>query len=384
MQCVIPLDKLIDGLLAARHILSTQVLFNQVHFPLYGRIRSLDRYHDALTFFPALFLDMSDHSTFNQLTLFHYTPTPALSYLFLALFGVAAVAHTYLGFKYNMRYLVWTAATCGYLEVIGWIGRLLGALNPDSQSLAPYLLNSLFTLFAPTFMVAANFILLQHIMTRLGACYSRMNPRLYGRVFISCDLISLNIQGNGGGLSASKNPNLAKVGIYIALAGVIFQVISLFVYAGLGGEFFYRYFKNMPFEKKPEEAYYRAAFTTRVRWLSMCEGFMTVLIIIRSVYRAIELAGGPDGRVASTQWLFVVWDAVMIAAAMWSLVFLHPGWLLIESEAQTMSGLPGHSQEGDFETSSSSYMLNHFPLPFVGFMMKATKGNKPRDGNRAV
>ena len=125
-----------------------------------------------------------------------------------------------------------------------------------------------------------------------------------GRVFISCDLVSLNIQGNGGGLSASHNPTLAKVGNDIALAGVIFQVLSLFVYAFLGLEFFYRYIKNVPFEKKPEDAYYRAAFTTRVKWLTACEGTMTVLIIIRSIYRAAELAGGPDGKVASTQWLF--------------------------------------------------------------------------------
>ena len=81
-----------------------------------------------------------DSQSYNQLTLFHYTPTPALSYLFLALFGMAAVIHTFLGFKYNMRYLVWSAAICGYLEVTGWIGRLLGALDRDSQSLAPYLL----------------------------------------------------------------------------------------------------------------------------------------------------------------------------------------------------------------------------------------------------
>ncbi|VDC06556.1 unnamed protein product [Peniophora sp. CBMAI 1063] len=303
---------------------------------------------------------MSDSKSYDQLTLFHYVPTPALSYLFLALFGLGAIIHTFLGFKYNMRFLVWSAAICGYLEVIGWIGRLLGALDLHSQSLAPYLLNSLFTLFAPTFLVAANFILLQHIMQRLGACYSRLRPRLYGLVFVGCDLMSLNIQGNGGGLSASHNANLAKIGIDIALAGVIFQVVSLIVYAVLGLEFFYRYIKDIPFPDKPDDAYYRAAFTTRVKWLTACEGCMTVLIIIRSVYRAVELAGGPDGRVASTQWLFVVWDAIMIASAMWLLIFLHPGWLLIESEAQTVAVRPPHSAHGpeqDFETSSSSYPM---------------------------
>lgn len=116
--------------------------------------------------------------------------------------------------------------------------------------------------------------------------------------------MSLNIQGNGGGLFASNNPKIVNIGVYIALVGVIFQVVSLVVYACLGAEFFYRYLKDKPFEKKPGDTYYRAALTTRVRWLVGCEITMTVLIIIRSVYRALELAGGPDGTVATTQWLF--------------------------------------------------------------------------------
>lgn len=45
----------------------------------------------------------------------------------------------------------------------------------------------------------------------------------------------------------------------------------------------------------------------------------------------------------------------MIALAMWLLIFCHPGWLLIESEAQRVSLRLG---EADFDTTSSSYMLN--------------------------
>ncbi|VDC06543.1 unnamed protein product [Peniophora sp. CBMAI 1063] len=303
---------------------------------------------------------MSDVSDRDQKFFFHYTPVEGLSYLFIVLFGLAAIIHTYLGFRFRRRYLVWSAAICGYMEVIGWIGRLLAAVNPDSSSLIPYLLNSLFTLFAPTLLLAANFMLLRDIMQRLGACYSRLNPRIYGKVFVTCDAVSLFIQCSGGGLSAVQNQNTVKIGGDISLVGIVFQLFGLLVYILLGIEYFYRYFKDVPLKNKPAEMYYRADFTPRVRWLTLSVASMTLLIFIRSVYRAIELAGGYDGKVAATQWLFVVFDAVMIALAIWVLIFLHPGWLLIESEAQNVAVRPRYSGEQSAAydpNADSSYSL---------------------------
>ncbi|KZV72934.1 RTA1 like protein [Peniophora sp. CONT] len=290
-----------------------------------------------------------------QKDLFRYTPVEGLSYLFIIVFGLAGIAHTYLGFKYRRRYLVWTAGLCGYLEVLGWIGRLIGAINPNSSSLIPYMLNSLFTLFSPTFLLAAIFMLLRDIMQRLGACYSRLNPRLYGRVFVTCDIVSLWIQGGGGGLSAVKDANLSKIGGYISLVGIIFQLFGLLVFITFAVEYFWRYFKDVPLQNKPSEMYYRSEFTRRVRWLTTGVAAMTLLILVRSVYRAIELAGGYAGKVAATQWLFVVFDAVMIALAIWVAIILHPGWLLVESEEQNMAVRPQYSGEPQPQNSGSPY-----------------------------
>ena len=57
----------------------------------------------------------------------------------------------------------------------------------------------------------------------------------------------------------------------------------------------------------------------------------------------------------------------MIAQAIWILIFLHPGWLLIESEAQSISVRPRYSgdQAATYDPSpSSSYSLN--PLKSAG------------------
>lgn len=123
-----------------------------------------------------------------------------------------------------------------------------------------------------------------------------------GKVFVTCDAVSLWIQCSGGGLSAVQK--LSKIGGDISLVGIVFQLFGLIVYIILGVEYFWRYFKNVPLKDKPAEMYYRADFTKRVKWMTISVAAMTLLILIRSVYRAIELAGGYNGKVAATQWLF--------------------------------------------------------------------------------
>ncbi|KZV72935.1 RTA1-domain-containing protein [Peniophora sp. CONT] len=303
---------------------------------------------------------MSNEEIRNQEFYFHYTPRKELSYAFIGAFAAAGIAHTYLGFKYNRRYLVWTAALCGYLEVVGWVGRLLGATNPDSTSMIPYVLNSLFTLFSPTFLLAGMFMLTRDLMQRLGACYSRLDPRLYGRVFVTCDAVSLFVQMSGGGLSAVKNENTSKIGGWVSLVGIIFQLVGLVIYIALGAEYLWRYFKDVPLMNKPAEMYYRAAFTKRVRWFTVSIVSMTFFILVRSVYRAVELAGGYDGKVASTQWAFVLFDGVMISQAIFTLVVLHPGWLLIESEEHNVAVTQPYMVEqnpASGPSSNSSYSL---------------------------
>jgi len=61
---------------------------------------------------------------------------------------------------------------------------------------------------APTPLVAANFILLGRIIRRLGPQYSRLTPRRYTIIFVSCDIISLLVQAMGGGIHrAQRRPD---------------------------------------------------------------------------------------------------------------------------------------------------------------------------------
>ena len=90
-----------------------------------------------------------------------------------------------------------------------------------------------------------------------------------------------------------------------------------------------------------------------------CLGSSTLLLLIRAVYRVIELADGWNGTIIKTEAWFcecpiarqtsmnrrlthvnsVVFDAAMVVIAMFIVNGLHPGWLLNESDLHTREEL---------------------------------------------
>ncbi|KAK0460205.1 uncharacterized protein EV420DRAFT_1763121 [Desarmillaria tabescens] len=56
--------------------------------------------------------------------------------------------------------------------------------------------------------------------------------------------------------------------------------------------------------------------------------FNTVCLIVRAIYRTIELADGWDGKVIHTQAYFNIFDGAMVILAIYTLNFAHPGYLI--------------------------------------------------------
>ncbi|KAJ7060977.1 RTA1 like protein-domain-containing protein [Mycena amicta] len=133
--------------------------------------------------------------------------------IFLILFGISTAAHVGQAVWYGMWWLLPTGCLCGFGELIGWSGRFwsTGSISPHEAN--PYMMQITTTIISPAPLIAVNFIVLGRIIRRLGPCYSRLTPRAYTRIFLTCDMISLLIQAAGGGIAASTNPrkpNAAK------------------------------------------------------------------------------------------------------------------------------------------------------------------------------
>lgn len=60
----------------------------------------------------------------------------------------------------------------------------------------------------------------------------RVKPVWYTRFFINCDIISLSLQGAGGGVASSATKETTmELGNHLMLAGLILQIASLVLFA---------------------------------------------------------------------------------------------------------------------------------------------------------
>ena len=166
--------------------------------------------------------------------------------------------------------------------------------------------------FGPAFFSAAIYLTLGQIVNYLGPQYSRLRPNLYLWIFIPCDLVSLSLQGSGGGLSSSAGTsgegsgNSAQVGVDIAIAGLAFQVLTLAVFIVLALDFAWRYRKGSRMTGNAGNTNQR--FKIFVGFLSLA----ILCIFIRCIYRIDELSDGYTGPLIHNENLFIGLEGVWV------------------------------------------------------------------------
>jgi len=267
-------------------------------------------------------------------SLYGYTPTLWICTLFVTLFSITTLVHAGQATYYRMWWLLPTVCLAGIAEVIGWSGRLWSSKN--IHLLTPFLMQITTTIIAPTPLVAANFVILGRLISRLGSRYSRLSGKWYLIIFTTADIVALVVQAVGGASAsiAVENDKSAVKGGNIMLGGIAFQLGAITIYSLLAAEFVLRYLYDRPIRssrRTAAEAGQVHYFDRRTTLMLTGMAFSSVLIFIRSVYRTIELSDGWSGRIITTQVYFNVLDGGMIVAAMFTLNFLHPGFLLIQA-----------------------------------------------------
>jgi len=266
-------------------------------------------------------------------SMYGYFPSKDVAITFVTLYGVSTLWHIAQATYYRTYWLYVTAAFCGALEVLGWSGRLWSSISPLLKT--PFQIQICCTIIAPTPLLAANFVIFGHIINRLGTQYSRLSPHLYTVIFCTCDVVSLVIQGVGGGIAATA-PTLdgANQGANIMLGGIVFQLAVIVVFSICFIEYFIRYAKHAPIRAEST----RGEITRKLMMMLGAVAFVTLLLFIRAIYRTIELAGGWTGRIIGTELYFNVLDGGMVTLAIFSYNFFHPGLLLATSEKEQYKG----------------------------------------------
>ncbi|KAI0669854.1 RTA1-domain-containing protein [Trametes maxima] len=284
---------------------------------------------------------LSDHDASGHLTspFYGYLPSASGSIVFLLLFIFTTILHSVQATRTRTWWLLWTVVLAGTGEILGWAARSRSHYAPlDGNA---YLMQTVVLIISPTPLIGALFVTFGRMSVRLGQQYSRLSPRLYSKVFIAADIVALLIQSVGGGIAASSNDvTTGRLGSNIMLGGIVFQLISLTVFCVLLIEYLFRRFNDRPLGSK-----HYAMSTDSSRSPTMSGSSWTpverpmvqlavglcieaILLYIRAIYRTVELADGWTGKVIQTQYLFFLFDGVMVLLTMTALNVCHPGKLL--------------------------------------------------------
>ncbi|KAJ4357675.1 uncharacterized protein N0V89_002251 [Didymosphaeria variabile] len=203
----------------------------------------------------------------------------------------------------------------GYLEVIGYGGRI--AANNATDKLMPYIVQSVFLLVPPSLFAASIYMTLGRVMRGLGPAAEQLSIIRIGwltKTFVIGDAFAFLVQSSGAGYMAAGSGT--KTGEIIVIFGLIIQIafFGLFVVSAI--TFHKRYLARLSAH---------AGF----EW----ENIMTMLyvtsalILIRSVFRIIEYAGGSNGYLLAHEWPLYVFDSVLMLAVMGVFYYWYPNEL---------------------------------------------------------
>lgn len=265
---------------------------------------------------------------------YRYIPTEWVCALYVSLYGLSTLLHTAQAVQHRLWWLLATAVCCGIGEIIGWSGRLWSSLSP--LELTPFLIQISTTILSPTFLVAANFIILGRIINLIGPQFSRLSPLMYSVVFLTADTAALIVQAIGGAqASAATTLDGANRGALVMLIGILVQFVAIIIYVSLAAEFLVRYALNKPLRKgtfpRPSQ------LDQRLRLMVLGLSISTLFLVIRTVYRTIELQDGWGGRIIAEEHLFNALDGMPITVAMFTLNVFHPG-LLVFNKGREVPG----------------------------------------------
>lgn len=288
----------------------------------------------------------------NNTTPWAYRPTIALNALLLAIFSTSLAAHLIQGICWKTWGFVIAMALGSVFEVIGYIGRIMAHNDLEGQN--PFLIQICCLTFAPAFFAAGIYLCLSRIVIVFGADISRIPPKWYTYLFIACDFFSLSLQGAGGGLAstASSAHKSAQPGTNVMLAGLGFQVFTLIVFIILCAEYASRVVQRVRSGGQLDPVHAKLRQSKRFRGFLAALSLSTICILIRSIFRVVEMAEGWSGALMANETLFFILEGVMVVIAVVILNIFHPGWCF--ADGYNVSKNPSYKSDPGSEAELGS------------------------------
>ncbi|KAF4498895.1 RTA1 [Fusarium agapanthi] len=201
----------------------------------------------------------------------------------------------------------------GVCEVLGYFFRAL--CYNATNSLPLNIMQALFLLLPPVFLAATLYMVYSRLVRSIGgeSC-SLISVHWTTRLFVLGDVLTFNIQGNGGGLLA--NDDLVHIGNIIVIAGLVAQILLFLAFVACCVVFHRRFRAHLRHTSIP----------IAIRWeayLNMLY-FTSALILVRNIFRVVEFAMDKEGYLQQKEWPTFVFDSVLILLVMVAFYVRYP------------------------------------------------------------
>ncbi|KAF2123243.1 RTA1 like protein-domain-containing protein [Lophiotrema nucula] len=256
-------------------------------------------------------------------SLYGYEPNIGVNAFFAAFFGLCLLLQLAFGIKYK----TWTymiALGLGCLgECIGYIGRIM--LHNNVYDDLGFQIQICCLIICPAFVSGGIYLTLKHVVFKFGEEWSVLRAPWYTYIFITGDIFSLVLQGAGGGIAATADngDSLQDVGTNLMIAGVIFQVVILGIFAALSGLYAFRTYQRRNQLSSEAMALFHS---TKFRCFAGAIFAAYAGILIRCIYRIPELTGGWGNEIMRNEPEFIVLEGFMIVIAVGAMTIFHPGF----------------------------------------------------------
>ncbi|KAF2801961.1 RTA1-domain-containing protein [Mytilinidion resinicola] len=288
-----------------------------------------------------------------------YLPTLAGNLIYLIIFAALFIAQCFLGIRHK-TWGFFVGMFCGIvLEVLGYAGRVM--LHGDPFDFNSFLLYLIPLTIGPAFLSAAIYLCLGRIIMAYGSDSSRFQPKTYMFIFCGCDFFSLLLQSVGGAIAATANDKAGSdMGANIMVAGLAFQVFSLLVFIGLAGDYALRVHRA---PKSNCQKFSGLRASRYFKWFKWSLAVATFAILIRSIFRVIELQSGFGGSVANNEALFMIFEGPFVIIACFFLTICHPGLVFKNLWAESNWSLRGRRSGKESIDSEEGIVLSSYEQP---------------------
>ncbi|KAF4998669.1 hypothetical protein FGRMN_2995 [Fusarium graminum] len=247
--------------------------------------------------------------------LYHYDPTIVGGAIFTILYICTTLLHFWQLYRGRSWFLIPLAAG-GLLEIIGYAARAKSGNESPDWTLGPYIMQSILLLVAPALFAASIYMELGRIILMVdGEDRALIAKKWMTKIFVTGDVLSFILQGGGGGYQASGTLEALEGGAKVIIGGLFVQLLFFGVFIVIAISF------HRALVLKPT-ALSRADMPWRKHMYVLYAA--SLLIMVRSMFRAIEYLQGFDGYLLRHELYLYIFDAFLMLLVMILFNWFHP------------------------------------------------------------